>query len=128
MAKGLKKCQGLSFRFPNYVRGRLLIRLIRSESIQSEFAQACLLSFLFSFRVPSETLQLRRSHRDDRLTEFSPHGKKALIGVRLVKGCPYLVAKLSSRKNLTCGVIMKRPCFCGLNTDTARLSCPAHSL
>ena len=128
VAKGLKKCQDISFRSPNYVRSRLLLRLIRSESIRSEFAQACLLSFLFSFRVPSETLQLRRSYRDDRLTEFAPQGQKALIGVRLVKGCPYLVAKLSSRKNLTCGVIMKRPCFCGLNTDTARLVCPAHSL
>ena len=128
IAKGLKKCQDLSFRFPNYVRSKLLIRLIQAESIRSEFVQACVLSFVFSFRVPSETLQLRRSYCDDRLTEFSPQCRKALIGVRLVKGHPYLVAKLSSRKNLTCGVIMKRPCFCGLNTDTARLACPVHSL
>ena len=78
--------------------------------------------------MPSETLQLRRPYRNDRLAEFPPHRKKALVGVRSVKGHDFLVAKLSSRKNLTCGVIMKRPCFCGLNTDTARLVCPVHPL
>ena len=45
-----------------------------------------------------------------------------------MKGYPFLVAKLSSRKNLTCGVITKRPCFCGLGADAARLVCPAHPL
>ena len=124
VAKGTKKRQDLSFRFPNYVRSRLLIRLVRAESAQSEFPHACLLSFLFRFMVPSETLQLRRSHRDDRPTEFPPQIKKALIGARLVKGRPFLAAKLSSRKYMTCGVIMKRPFFCGLNADTARLVCP----
>ena len=72
VANGLKKCQDKSSKFPNYIRSRLLLRLIRSESIQSEFAQACLFPFLFSFRVPSGTLQLRRSFRNDRLTEFPP--------------------------------------------------------
>ena len=50
------------------------------------------------------------------------------MGVRLVQGSPYRVAKPSSWENLTCGVIMKRPCLCGLNTDTARLVRPVHSL
>ena len=76
--KGLKKRQDLSFKSPNYVRSRLLIRLIRSESIQSEFAQACLISFLFSFRVPSETLQLCRPYRGDRLTESPPPGQESV--------------------------------------------------
>ena len=49
------------------------MRLVRSESVQSEFAHACLMSFLFSFRVPSESLQLRRSFRNDRLSGiFAP--------------------------------------------------------
>ena len=128
VAKGLKRRQDISSKFPNYVRARLLLRLIRSGPIQSEFAQACLIRFLFSFRVPPETLQMCRSYREDRLAEFSPQGKKAWIGVRLVKGYPFLAAKLSSRKNLTCGVIMTRPCFCGLDTDAARLVFPVHFL
>ena len=128
IAKGLKKCQDKSFKFPNFIRSRLLIRLIKSESIEAEFAQACLLSFLFSFRVPSETLELRRAFRNDRLTEFSPQKKKALMGIRLVGKQVYLVAKFSFRKNHTGGVIMKRPCFCGLDNDLARLTCPVHSL
>ena len=40
VAKGLKKCQGKSFRFLNFVRSRLLARIIRHESDSSEFAQA----------------------------------------------------------------------------------------
>ena len=57
-----------------------------------------------------------------------PQPEKALAGARSVKGHDFLVAKLSSGNNLTCGVIVKRPCFFGLNTDTARLVFPVHSL
>ena len=48
--------------------------------------------------------------------------------MRSAKGRPYLVANPPSRKNLTCGVIMKRPCIFGLNTEKARLVRPVHSL
>ena len=47
VAKGLKKCQDRSLMFPNYIRGRLLLQLIQAESINSEFGQACRVSFLF---------------------------------------------------------------------------------
>ena len=86
------------------------------------------MSFLFSFRFPSETLQLRRAYRNDRLTEFPPQAEKALVGIRSVNGTDYLAAKMSYRKNLTCGVILKRPFFCGLGNALARLACPVHSL
>ena len=128
LAKGLKKCQDKSSKFPNFIRSRLLLRLAKSETIRSDFAQACLRSFLFSFRVPSETPQLRRAYRNDRLTEFPPYAEKALVGERPIDGADYLVVRLSSRKNLTCGVILKRPCFCGLDNALARMACPVHSL
>ena len=60
-ARGLKKCQDRSFRFPNFIRGRLLAKIAAHETDRGEFAQACFFSFLFSFRVPSGTLQLRRA-------------------------------------------------------------------
>ena len=50
------------------------------------------------------------------------------MGVRPLDGTDYLVVKLSFRKNLTCGVILKRPCFCGMDNDLDRLACPVHSL
>ena len=128
VAKGTMKCQGISFKFPNYIRSKLPLRPIRSESIRSEFAQACLISLLFSFMVPSGTLRLLLSFHDDRMAEFSPQRRKAVMGARSVNGHLYLVAKLSSRENLACGVITKRHCFCGLNTATARLACPVRSL
>ena len=58
--------------FPNFPRSRLLIRLLRSQGLGSEFAQACIFSFRFSFRMPSETLMLRRSFISDRLLKFPP--------------------------------------------------------
>ena len=35
-AKGIGKCQDKSIRFPNFIRSRLLLRLTKSEAIQSD--------------------------------------------------------------------------------------------
>lgn len=51
--------------------------------------------------------------RDD---GFTPQPEKAIAGVRSVGGQDFLVAKLSSRKNLTIGVILKRPLLLRLGT------------
>ena len=126
IAKGLKKSQDRSFRFHNFIRSPLLTKLIKHESAESEFAQAAFLSFLFAFRVPSETLQLKRAYRGDQLLTFSPQPDKALIGPMSVGGELFLVAKLSYRKNLPGGCILRRPCFCNLASSRARLLCPIH--
>ena len=110
------------------IRSRPPLRIIAHESLRSEFAHAFLLSFLFSFRVPSETMQLRRAYRNDRMYEFFPHPENAVLGVRQVGGADFLVMKLSFRKNISRGVILKRPCFRGLGSRTARSSCPVHAL
>ena len=127
IAKGLKKCQDKSFRFPNFIRSPLLLKIINHESSASEFAQACFLSFLFSFRVPSETLQLVRSYNTDELEAFTHQQEKALLGVRTIGGEPFLIAKLSTRKNLSSGCILRRPCFCNLRASTAQAICPVHA-
>ena len=127
VAKGLKKSHGHSFRFSNFIRSSLLIQLIHHETIQSEFAQAAFLSFLFALRVPSETLQLRRAFRDDQLLAFSPQTKKALICTAVVGGATFLVTKFSWRKNMAGGCILRRPCFCSLGRRHATSLFPLHS-
>ena len=126
VARGLKKCQDRSFRFPNFIRSHLLVRILTHETARSEFAQACFFSFLFSFRVPSETLQLRRAYNTDDLEGFTPQLEKALIGVRTIDGQDFLLVKLTTRKNLTSGCILRRPCFCHLAARKASQLCPVH--
>lgn len=70
VAKVLGKCQGRSFRFPNFVRIPLSVKITNHGSSASEFAQAALLAFLSSLRAPSETLQLVRSYASDALDTF----------------------------------------------------------
>ena len=62
------------------------------------------------------------------MAEFSPHAEKAPVGALSIDGADYLAVKLSSRKNPTFGVILKRPFFCGMGNAMARLNCPVHSL
>ena len=128
VAKGLKKCRGNSFKFPNFAQSRPLVRLVKFETVQSEFAQACWLSFLFAFRVPSGTLQLQSAFRNDALAAFSPQKEKALIGIREESECPFLIVKMKWRKNLDCGCIAHRPCFCDAGSPLAAPFCPVHVL
>ena len=88
---GLAKCQDKSFRFTNFIRSPLLLRIITREtsiSGPSEFAQAAFFPFLFSFRAPSETLVLRRAFSSDLLDDFPPQAEKSLIGIRFSGGAP----------------------------------------
>ena len=126
-ARGLKKCQDRSFRFPNFIRSQLIAEIIARETPASEFAQACFFSFLFSIRVLSETLHLRRAYSADRLTEFTPQVEKALIGVVEADVHLFLVAKLTRRKNLASGCILRMPSFCGLVSSKSKAMCLAHT-
>ena len=126
VARGLKKCQGRSFRYPNFIRIHLLAKIAAHETARSEFAQARFCSSLSPFRVPSETLQLRRASPTDDLEGFSPQLEMALIGVRAIDGQQFLLVKLKTRKNLTSGCILRRPCFCQLVANKATKLRPVH--
>ena len=128
VARGLKKCQDRSSRFPNFIRSHLLAKIAARETAESEFAQVRFLSSLFSFRVPSETLQLRRASPTDDLEGFTPQLEKALIGVRIIDGQQFLVAKLTTRKNLASGCILRRPCLCQLAAREAANLRPPHAI
>ena len=71
VSRGLKKCHDTAFRFPNFIRCQLLLRIAQQESDESDLGQACWLSFLFAFRVPSETLHLVIAYRGDEIS-FPP--------------------------------------------------------
>ena len=58
---------------------------------------------------------------------FSPQPEKESIGVRTIAGEYFLIAKLSWRKILTSGCILRRPCFCGLHADQAAQLCPVRA-
>ena len=126
VARGLKKCQDDSFRFPNFIRSSLLLRIIQQETAAIEFPQSCWMSFLLALRTPSENLKLTRPYRGDEISAFSPQREKSLIGMRTAPDGGFLVAKLKWRKNLACGCILRRPCFCFGDRASARACCPAH--
>ena len=84
-------------------------------------------SFLFSFRVPSETRVLRRAFSTDAMDCFSPKPEMALVGVREIVGEQFLIANRSWRKNLTSGCILRRPCFCSLRSPRAAKLCPVRA-
>ena len=88
VANGLKKCQNKSFRFrfPNFIRIPLLLRIITHDTAASELAQAAYFPFLSTLRVLSETLALRRACSSDLLDNFPHQKEKALIGIRFSGG------------------------------------------
>ena len=126
--KGDGKCHDVSFKLPNFIQSRLLLRIIRLETAQIEFAQACWLSFLFAFLGPSETLRPQRAFRNDDMSAFSPQRDKAIIGVRDGPEGKFLIAKMKLWKNLTQGCVLRRPCFCTAGLPLANACCPVHIL
>ena len=128
MAKGLKKAQDLSFKFPNFIQTNDLLTLLRWVKLDSPEGQAYFLSFLFALRVPSETLRLTRAFSDDRITEFVPQTDKALIGIRTYETTSVLVIKFAYRKNIRNGCILMRPCLCKADSTLAHDLCPVHRI
>ena len=58
--KGLRAAGKGKFRFPNFIRSELVIRIITFEPFGSEFDQVAFCAYLFALSVPPEALQLRR--------------------------------------------------------------------
>ena len=128
IAKGLKKCHDVSFKLPNFNHSRLLLRIIRLETVQIEFDQACWMSFLFAFRVPSETLRMQMAFRNDDISAFSPQKEKVLIGIRDGPDGQFLVVEMKRGKNLTQGCVLRLPCFCTAGLPLANACRPVHIL
>ena len=128
LAKGLESSLDTSFRFPNFIFSKDLLKILDHETIDSQFGQLCYLSYLFSLRVPSETLQIRRAYHDDPLTQFVHQEDRALMGIRKYENNELLVLKFARRKNIRGGCVLFRPCICYENHPRAIGLCPIHTV
>ena len=127
IAKGLANAQDKSFAFSNYVFSQDLMGILEWETWHSPLAQVAFLSYLFSLRVPSETLHLRKATKYDKLLKFEPQEQKVLMGIQRMDDTEVLVAKFRFRKNMRGGCILIRPCLCAETHDKARAICPIHT-
>ena len=104
----------------NFLFSNDIFRIITKLGRKAQFAQISFASFLFPLRVTSETIQLRRDFRDDRICDFIPQSGKILVGVRGCNNIPSLVMKFSYMENLPGGCILRRFCTCGESLSRPR--------
>ena len=128
IARGLKRERDTSFRFHNFANRDILLIILTLEGWSSQFLQAAVLSFLFSLRVPSETLLLHRAFGDEPIIAFTKQSTKARIGVRIANNIPILVIKFSFRMNLPRGCTIRRPCICTMRGTRPQPFCPIHAI
>ena len=125
IAKGLRNAQDRSFAFPNYLMSADVLRVVWHQGT-NQTGMIAYLSYLFSLRVPSETLQLTVARHDEKLLQFKPQGPKAIIGPRTYNDTTALVIKFRFRKNIRGGCILIRPCLCAMVSQANRTFCPVH--
>ena len=128
MARGLKHDKKNSFKFPNFIYTQDLYTAINFLWWEEEFPPLAFLSCLFSLRIPSDALPIRKAHRKERLEEFVPQSDKVLIGVRPCAKIDCLIIKMTNRKNLTGGGIIKRVCLCQDDSPRAHRICPPRKI
>ena len=110
--RGLKAARNTSFRFPNLLYTADLSLIIDELGWEGEFSQLRFIPFLFPLRIPSGALVMRRAFPEGIISERVAQKERALIGVRKFHSLDALIVKMTARKNLTCGCILKRPCLC----------------
>ena len=71
---------------------------------------------------------MRNAHQKERLGGFAPQSDKVLIGVRPCSKIDCLIIKMTNRKNLTGGRILKRVCLCQDDSPKARRICPPRKI
>ena len=78
IAKGLRNDHDRRFDVPNFIMTSDVMRIILDQGWRRNMGMIAYLSYLFSLRVPSETLQLTIANPGEKLLKFSPHVPKAL--------------------------------------------------
>ena len=119
--RGIRSAGKGEFRFPNFIRSELVIRVINFEPFGIQFAQLAFCAYLFGLRVPPEALQLRRSFSSDSLDLLSHAKDEELISARASPSGPQLTLRLAYRKNLPTGCVLYRPCFCDIPGASPKL-------
>ena len=110
-------------KFPNFLFSKDISRVISKLGRMAHFALLSVMSFLFSLRIPSGTIQLMRESQDDRICDFAHQSEKILVGVRTCNNIPTLVVKFPFRKNLPGGCILRRFCTCEDKSESTRRVC-----
>ena len=113
-----------NFRFPNFLDSSSVLKIIKHESPQGEFAHLSYLSYLFVLRVPSEALAPRRAYSSD---ELGPMGE-SFDRCQMPPGEEKLIPKRPHRKNLQVGCILTMSCFCSIASSDAHKASPVHFL
>ena len=99
-------------RLRNSITPQRVDRLIKAESGASQFRESVTPHFyLFTIRLPSDALPLRRALPADRLLSGRPVSDRALHGVRDFQGHRRLVPRLDRRKKSRDGFTSIRPSF-----------------
>ena len=128
LCKGTKLASKGEVRFPNFITGDIVIRIMHREKHSGEFGQLAFIAFLCALRVPSEAWPLRRAYTSDNLDGFAPLDGQAIIGLRGPPTAPVLTLRLASRRNLPHGCILKRPCLCDIAKCVEHKPFPVHFL
>ena len=128
ISKGIRNARGESFASPNFAMRHDLIRIAEHEGALAHLAPVAYIAYIFSPRVPSETIRLQIAGIKDRLAEFTPQIPMALIGVRNCSHGAALIVKFIFRNNIRRGCVLTGPCLCRETDRSARRLCPAHSL
>ena len=124
IAKGLRNKLSGRNRFRNSLTPSTLDKLIMFESWESELARLCYVAYLFTLRLPSESLILTRALSNELLLSDEAPSSPAVIGLREFQGEMRLVLKLAKRKNSRTIFTDMRPCFCKENALLPRHNCP----
>ena len=110
--KGLKHARDFTNRFCNFILRDLWVKILRWETIDSEFGRLSYIGFIFALRIQSEAYPSILATDEDDLLNRSPMRYPVLIGLREVSGETKLILKLKKRKQNERKIsILMRPCF-----------------
>ena len=77
IAAGLANAQVRSFQFPNLIRCDDLVQPLRRAPLRGEFGQVAYMAYIFSLRVPPETLQMAHAFDNDPIAEYEKRDTRA---------------------------------------------------
>ena len=126
--EGIRKDKRGSFKFPNFLFLSDISKLVDFLGRGREFAVLSFISFLFSLRVPSDSLLLRMDHRDDPNGEPVNQSDKTPIWAGSFMEADSLVLKMAWWEYLGGGCILKRTCVFDSTSSKPRATCPPHGI
>ena len=95
---GLRFAKKAPFKYHNFIYAQDLYRIINFLGRIDIFAQLAFLACLFSLRIPSDAIPMRRARPSDRIPDFPPQADRVLIGARECQGAACLIIKMSHRR------------------------------